>query len=804
MKIYSLEFTKKDIEFINSAIDKDPSISRQELSRQLCKQNDWLSSKGKFKEVNCRKALCKLNEIGHITLPVLKREFFQRKYVKSSSEINMPDVNCSLDDLGEVKVYPIAGQTKESEIWNTIISTHHPSQNPSLSGAQIRYLVESSLLGVIGALGFESSVWMQSNRDQFIGWSKDAWQHNIQRIIHNSRLVVLPSVKVPNLDSYMLSLALQRLSNDWMWNYSIAPVLVEAYVNPSNADAKAYNHDWVFLGEYANKETKTLKHAYVYPLIPNWKQELCYEPKRELFSNNPVEEPKNWVEEELGTAHIYDRRIKNRLHQVTFDFFNNPTSDIPEACGGDMAKIKGAYRLFNNPNFDQKAVLDAHLESTLLRCREHSIVLAAMDTTTISYNTHLETKGLGPTGKKGHGMLVHSTLAFTENGIPLGLLDVQNIIRDANETKEQKAQRRQGPIENKESMKWLNSTRKVDEIKKHCPNTTFICIGDRESDIFELFEENQKDPSNKFLLVRSIRGRKRRIEVEFPEKTKVEQPTTEHEEKTSNESQKIDSENSTNDNDPLSEQELLWDYMTTKRVDACFEMKIPRSGSHSERTAKVDVRYAQTLILPPMSKENSHPIKVTAIYLKEVSPDPSVKEPIEWMLLTTYPVDSLEIVEQVTKWYSKRWGIEVYHRILKSGCRVKDRQFKHVDNIINCLAVDMIIAWRIFHLTMLGRETPNIKCTAFFSELEWKILYCKAYNLQTLPDEPISLMEATNLLGKLGGYIIRKNSVPGPEVLWRGLERLAVLVSFVEILDITAEDFLELLEMYKEKKREKG
>ena len=104
-------------------------------------------------------------------------------------------------------------------------------------------------------------------------------------------------------------------------------------------------------------------------------------------------------------------------------------------------------------------------------------------------------------------------------------------------------------------------------------------------------------------------------------------------------------------------------------------------------------------------------------------------------------------------WYTRRWGIEVYHKTIKSGCRIEERQLATVPRLENCLAIDLVVAWRIVHLMMLGRDTPELPCTIFFDAHEWKALYAfVARDPHAVPDGPPSIREVTRTVAKLGGF----------------------------------------------------
>jgi hypothetical protein len=152
---------------------------------------------------------------------------------------------------------------------------------------------------------------------------------------------------------------------------------------------------------------------------------------------------------------------------------------------------------------------------------------------------------------------------------------------------------------------------------------------------------------------------------------------------------------------------------------------------------------------------------------------PEKTEPVEWMLLTTIPVTTFEQATEKIAWYSRRFLIEVYHRTLKTGCKVEQRQLGEADRIEACLAIDMVVAWRIYQLAKLGRETPAVPCTVYFEESEWKALHAWTTKNPELPEKPPTLYQAMRSVATLGGFLGRKgDGEPGAQTLWRGLQRL--------------------------------
>ena len=203
-------------------------------------------------------------------------------------------------------------------------------------------------------------------------------------------------------------------------------------------------------------------------------------------------------------------------------------------------------------------------------------------------------------------------------------------------------------------------------------------------------------------------------------------------------------------------------------------VRVPRRGSRPARTARIEVRYAHVELRPPKDSPLP-PVSVWAVYAREVGYSTKVKEPIDWMLLTTVKAESFkEACERLT-WYSRRWGIEVYHRTMKSGCRIQDRRLDDANSLEACLAIDLVVAWRIYWLTMMGRERPETPCDQVLSKEEWRVL--SVWATGKMADTAPSAQQAARWIGKLGGWLARgKEDNPGTTCMCRGLVRLPNLV----------------------------
>lgn len=750
MYISGQYFSKDTLDWVQATINEQPSMSMRELSRLVCQKLDWRAANGNLCQVSCRKTLAELNRKNILELPQ-KEQFYDFQQKKAASNnFEPPNVDCTLDQLGEVSVYPVASRySKDSKLFFHLLEQYHYLGNGSLCGAQMRYLIHSSTYGHLGVLAFDSASWAVKARDKYIGWSEAARRTNLHQVLRNARFLILPTVQVCNLASYVISIALARLPQDWEQRYNIRPVLVETFVDPGRFSGTCYKADnWTLLdNQTAGRRDGVPKNIFLKPLCSNWREVLCREPQKKLGEIPLPEEPANWAEYEFGAIRLYDDRLKQRLFNIAQDFFADPEGDIPKASGS-KARTMGAYRFFQNPRINMDVILDAHKEATVERIKEHPVVLAPQDTTTLNYSAHPMTSDLGPICTSEDtliGLLLHDTLAFTEEGIPLGVLDAQCWARDP-EVEKKRERRKELPIEQKESIKWLRSFEKVCEVQKLCPDTKLVSIGDRESDIYELFSSALEDPQAPRLLVRAEKSRNRQLH-----------------------------------------DDSLWEYVFKQPVSGSLKIHVPRSGSRKARDTWVDIRFTQVTLKPPKRLNNHDPATVWAVYVLEQEHS----DPVEWMLLTTEEVPDFQTAKRCVNWYANRWGIEVYHRTLKSGCRIKSRQLGTADRLQACLGVDMVVAWRIYHLTMLGREIPDVPCTAFFSDAEWKALCCYVYKTSTPPEEPPSLQQSIYMVAGIGGHLGRKgDGPPGTQTLWRGLQRLDTATEMYTIMNPQAYPYM--------------
>jgi hypothetical protein len=493
----------------------------------------------------------------------------------------------------------------------------------------------------------------------------------------------------------------------------------------------------------ANEAKLTPKKIFMYPLRDDWQAILC-EGSAPLRACKPAQHPRvvDWAEEEFGNCQLGDNRLTERVKTMARDFFAQPTANLPQACGS-RAKTKAAYRFLDHQETTLQKLLQPHYASTERRMAREQVVLAVQDTTEIDYTVLEDTEDLGPIGNHedgAQGLLLHDTLAINVAGTPLGLIDIQCWRRDPAEAGK-KTKRKSLTIDEKESNKWLKSYRAAASLQKRCPGTMLVSMGDREADIYELFHEAVVvNPNGPKLLIRAVQNRR------------------------------VDGEH-----------RYLWGMLEHQPCAGVQVLRVPRRSGRTAREAHLEIRFAKVTLKAPANKkmpndQKAQDIDIYAVLAKEVNTD--VKEPLKWLLLTTVPVENLEDATERLAWYTKRWGIEVYHRTLKSGCRIENRQLCTADRLETCVAIDLVVAWRIYHMTKLSREVPGASALVCFEDEEWKALWIYTDRTKPLPDEPPTLIEAVRRVAGLGGFLGRKcDGQPGTQSIWRGIERLSCMTS---------------------------
>lgn len=399
---------------------------------------------------------------------------------------------------------------------------------------------------------------------------------------------------------------------------------------------------------------------------------------------------RSWLDLEVRGSEFQDTRLRRRFASLLEKLWDGMGQTIPFACQ-DSASTKAAYRFLSNDRINEHDILSGHFQASAGRVMaSDGPVLILQDTTTFSYQrerpeligytgkTSLRTgkNGTGPSKPLTQcGILMHSSLVVTTDGLPLGLAAVKfwtrKQFKGSSELKRHINPTRV-PIEEKESWRWLENMRQSTELLDD--PVRCIHIGDRESDIYELFS-TAHDLCTYFLV-----------------RTCVDRLAGDG-------------------------QLTISKVMQQVQVKGLHRVEL-RDAKGRPMTVTLELRYQRMTVLSPIGKQNRYPaLQMTVLHAQERNPPPG-RPRIEWKLITNLPVSSRTEAIEKLDWYSKRWKIETFHKILKSGCKAEESRLRTADRLANLIAVFCILSWRIFWLTMLGRSAPQSSAELAFTRTE--------------------------------------------------------------------------------------
>jgi hypothetical protein len=450
----------------------------------------------------------------------------------------------------------------------------------------------------------------------------------------------------------------------------------------------------------------------------------------------------SWIDTELAGCMLGDRRLCDRLRRLLHQFEGAVGAPLPLACQ-DWANTKAAYRFLSSERFGEDAILAGHFQATAMRfAATAGPVLVVQDTTEFSFRwARPETIGAisrVPIGRDRNGnprtytqcgLLMHTSFVVTPEGLPLGLAAVQfwtrKEFKGANELKRHVNPTRV-PIEEKESIRWLSSLVQTSALLADPERCVYI--GDRENDIYEFFCA-AREAGTHFLVrtcVDRLAGDGRHTVAGVMARA------------------------------PVAGQH---------RIEVTAE-----DGSVSE--AVLRLRYKRVHILPPIGKQKRYPaLDLTVIHAREAQ-KPRGRDRIDWRLVTDLAVVSPEEAVEKLRWYAQRWKIELFHKILKSGCRVEAARLRTAERLAKLIAVFCILSWRIFWTTMINRIAPNAPPGSALTETEMTIIDRAVRDRPTIPAGK-TLAHYLIKIACLGGYLARaRDRPPGNAVIWRGWSRL--------------------------------
>jgi len=442
-----------------------------------------------------------------------------------------------------------------------------------------------------------------------------------------------------------------------------------------------------------------------------------------------------WAHSEFAGAELGDRRRTARLVKTAAAVASQVGAAISSACG--RAGALAVSRLFRREESTLQAIVKPHIERTGGRCMGHDRVLVVQDTTSLDYTWHKSARGLGPitTDEKTRGLLMHSVMAFNRDKTPLGLLGIQVWARD-DRARGSRKDRHNRPISEKESKKWLVGL--CEAQAKTREDQGLLVIGDRESDVYGLLVAPRR--SNVDLLVRVAHDRAL-----------------------------------AGDDEELG---YIHDALERAPTAGEYEVRVPRQGSRAERTATLEVRITRVHLKAPrhsVDKDSPKEVEVSLVWAREIG-EPEEGAALDWTLLCTERIDSLSSAVEMIQAYTTRWGIEEFHRVLKSGCRVEQVQFDSVEAIQPAIGLLAVVAWRVLYLTKYARSCPDADASEVATEDEIAVL--KGWLGATGSKASVrSVREFVRAVAILGGFLGRKSDgQPGTKTLWQGLRALEVLL----------------------------
>jgi hypothetical protein len=451
----------------------------------------------------------------------------------------------------------------------------------------------------------------------------------------------------------------------------------------------------------------------------------------------------HWSDREVDESVFKDARLGRRFRELLKQMGGGMGESIPLACQ-DWANTKAAYRFFANERVSEGDILSGHFDATRARFdASNATVLLIQDTTEFNFErvspervgmTKSVNSGKDNTGRLRHhtlcGILMHSSLAVTVDGQPLGLAAVKFWTRKkfkGTAALKKKINPTRVPIEKKESIRWLDNLRQ--SVERLGDAARCIHVGDRESDIFELYCLTQE------------------LGTHFVVRAQVDRLAGDGRHTISAEMEDV-------------------------AVKGLHRIEV-RDEKGDTRTISLEIRAKRIHVLPPIGKQKRYPaLDLTIIHATERGA-PKGRKPIEWKLITDLPAGTRAAAIEKINWYAMRWKIEVFHKILKSGCKAEDSKLRTADRLANLMAVFCILSWRVFWMTMMNRTAPEADPTIALTSNEIALLDRLVVDAGNRRCRPGTLSFYLTKLARLGGYLARAGDAPpGNMIMWRGLTRL--------------------------------
>jgi hypothetical protein len=709
-RIHSIQQLLRQAEnaaLVRTVLD-DPKVrTRTDLVQEVCRRLDLRDAKGNWRVGTTLKALRDLELQGLWRLPRTTRRYSGKwEPIRLQQPVAAAvDVPARAEEVSGLELIEVTDR-EHRRIWNELMLREHPLQECRLVGRQLRYLVGSKH-GWLGGIGFGSAALYLEGRDEWIGWTSEQRLEHLPRVLQMNRFLIRPGVRCENLASRVLGMCAQRVAEDFERRYGLRPWLLESFVDGTHYDGGCYKAaNWIHVGQTKGRGRngprdagKSYKDIYLYSLVKDVRARIgvrCV--VVEAMEAASGLESAGWAQQEFGACDLGDPRRTRRLVRVVSDQASQPSGSYAQASGGNRHALKGYYRLLNNQQeaVQKESLLQGHRWQTIRRMKHEPTVLIVQDTTELNFSTRSACEGLGcigsnQTGAQSRGLDLHSCLAVGgQSGLPLGVLRLHGYAPESSKGKDPHR-----PIQDKESYRWLEAYQDACSIAALMPETRVISVADREGDMFELFD-----------LRRCHQG----LKAELLVRAKYDRCLEGSDRK-------------------------LFEELAAAPLAKTVSITVPRQREHRgkpsvagrsalpARSAHVELRFKEVTLRAPLTSQTRHkpPLKLWAVYLLEKHP-PEGATAVHWLLLTTIPIASVKEALKSIGWYCRRWRIEEWHRVMKSGCNILEHQNHSAEVLLRAIALDAVIAWRIMLLALLGREVPELPAGTLFDAGECEVL----------------------------------------------------------------------------------
>jgi hypothetical protein len=442
-------------------------------------------------------------------------------------------------------------------------------------------------------------------------------------------------------------------------------------------------------------------------------------------------DPAAWAYTQFATAQLGDRRRTQRLVSLAAQIAGDPSSGLPKQAQ-HWRDLKAAYRLLDRPEATFEAIAAPHWQLTIEQARAGRFLIVD-DTTEIDFGPKRQATGLGPVGSGvGRGFLLHSGLMVTpQDEWIVGLAGQVLFHRQPSPKGETRAQRR---ARDRESAVWGQLIERVGPVPA---GAQWIHVMDRGADDFEVHWRARRQGAD---WIGRVKSRNRRVR------------------------------------DPAGAESTLTQVLAAAETAGGYTLALRARPNQAARRAKVAVSFAAVEVQVPRQPAASlkalapQPLAQWAIWARELEPPAGLKEPIDWLLLTSLPVRTLEEAMEVISYYEKRWLIEEWHKALKTGCQVERRQLKTSGRLEALTGLLSVVALRLLQLKEVGRRQPERAAVELVPALYVELV--RRARGRVRPGE-WTVRDFFRGVAGLGGFLGRKcDGEPGWITIWRGWEVL--------------------------------